>query len=180
MARLSKGVLAHDQGLSKSTMSKYMVSEIPPADRLERILEKMGFMREDYEELLSNLSRVAARRGKTLEPATPVDPTPEEWSEIHARSIAVGREAERRFLEAQVDTVRARKTAEAQAEARTLCALLEDDPRPWLSIEKVPALQTWAVAERLADRSAEICPGLRRPGHGAGRARLPGRGARPR
>jgi len=172
--------------ISVSLLSKYENSLIPPPDRLKQILTALMYEVEDYRELVDFLSRKAARcsaRPSVLVPpveqpkvppaVTPVDPTLEEWRDIRQTAAQVGQEAELAALDGLAAAVRVRKTAEARAQAAVLCDRLAPEPKPWLAVEIVQELRTWAVAEALAHRSAEAAPENPDRALGARRAELP-------
>lgn len=156
MRGVKSDTLATALGLTNKSMLRYESASLLPADRLELILEMLGFDREAYLELVAVLHRIRNRRPLAdPAPATPVDPTPEERREIRALAAQAGREAEQWAEDLLEETSCERKTAAARAEARMLCGRLEKEPKPWLVVEKAREVQTWAVAEALAHRSAD-------------------------
>jgi len=163
---LSKTQLAGRSRIRLSLITRHETRKPPCADRLDLILKGLDCTRRDFEEVRAALSRVAGR-GSCPDPelalppehplaASPVDPTPEEWREIHALATETGREAALLAMESLAEAVRGTKAAAARTEAAVLCGRLEKDPRPWLAVSKVREVQTWAVAEALAHRSADI------------------------
>ncbi|HKH43368.1 MAG TPA: helix-turn-helix domain-containing protein [Thermoanaerobaculia bacterium] len=162
--RLSAVELAERVDLHDKTLSKYETTIPPKGAVLEALLAALGYDREDYAETLELLTRKASRCAALPVPAeppaaplamTPVDPTPEEWREIGQLAAHAGREAEQATLKSLAAALRVKKTAVARAEADVLCERLAAEPKPWLAVESVRELQTWAVAETLAHQSAE-------------------------
>jgi transcriptional regulator with XRE-family HTH domain len=168
MRGLSREQVADRAGLSKNTVARYETSSPPSGKSLNKVLEALEYSLQDYNEIVATLARVAARAsGPAPDVAlpdevplavSPVDPTPDEWREIHALAAEAGQEACLLTAESLAETVRERKAAAARAEAAGICALLEQEPMPWLVVSKVREVQTWAVAEALAHRSAEVAP----------------------
>lgn len=160
---LSKKQLAKKTELSHFRLSQYETSLVPPSEVLAQILAAMGYDRRDYDKVVAALveadALAAIRRGEMPQPAaTPVDPTPDEWNDLRSNASEAARETERLALESFAEALCERKAAADRAEAERLCKRLEEEPKPWLVVEKVREVQTWAVAERLAHRSAEIAP----------------------
>lgn len=160
-----KKKLADHTGINASLLSKHETSLPPAADRLDLLLEELDFTRRDHEEVRAAFSRVVARASCAPElplpaenplAASPVDPTPEEWREIHALAVEAGREAAMATMERLAEAVRESKAAAARTQAAEICGRLEKEPMPWLVVAKVREVQTWAVAEALAHRSADI------------------------
>lgn len=157
---LSGMALSQVAGINEKSLSKYETATPPEGDRLAAFLELLDFDDQAYLEIVDVLHRVRARdrSRRDPEPATPVDLTREDWTEIRRLAAQAGRETEQDTLELLEGAARRRKADAARAEARALCDRLEKEPKPWLAVEKASALQTWAVAERLAHRSAEAAP----------------------
>ena len=163
---LSKDQLAARTRVKASLISKHEAGTQPGADRLDLLLEGLDCTRKDLEEVRAALSRVAIRPSCPApdlalpqeDPlaASPVDPTPGEWRDIHALATETGREAALLTMEALAEAVRGSKAAAARTQAAALCGRLEKDPMSWLAVSKVREVQTWAVAEALAHRSADI------------------------
>lgn len=164
--KVSSVDLASSLGIQPPSMSKYENSMPAPPDRLEQILAALSYKVEDYRDLVDVLSRrsVDPRPVEAPPPVrtplalTPVDPTPEEWGTIRQEAVRLGRVTEAEVLHHLSAAVRLRKTDAARAEAAGLCDRLLAEPKPWLAVEVVGELQTWAVAEALAHRSAEVAP----------------------
>jgi tetratricopeptide (TPR) repeat protein len=166
MRGLSRDQLADRAGLNRNTVTKYETRSPPSGKRLDPVLEGLEYSLQDYNEVVAVLARVTARDSRTaldvalpdeIPPAvSPVDPTADEWREIHALAAEAGREASQLTAESLAEAVRERKAAAARAQAAGICDRLEKEPLPWLAVSKVREVQTWAVAEALAHRSADV------------------------
>jgi tetratricopeptide (TPR) repeat protein len=151
--RVARPALARSMRINLKRLAELETRTAPPEDELVQILAAIGCPRSRYEAVLADLR--CDGDPPALEP-TPVDPGPQELAEIRANSVVFGRAAERLAERGLTGLRREQKASEDRAAAEELCTWLEQQAKPRLIVEKSPEVQTWAVAERLGLRSAEV------------------------
>jgi tetratricopeptide (TPR) repeat protein len=136
-------------------ISLYEAGRRPPSrEKLEMLAAAMGYGAEAIDFLLLALKGTA---GVADAPRSPVDPSPGQLRKIRQIAARVGMAAVDVTEQHLVQAVRNRRVRKARREAARLWIRLrsETPANRRLLVEKAREFQTWALAERLCNESAE-------------------------
>jgi tetratricopeptide (TPR) repeat protein len=150
--------LAAAHGLASSMISEYISGDRElTLERLEELLAPLGVGADRIEQ---GVAAAALLCPEPPEPATPVDPTPEERRIIDRATARVQKFVGADFKARWIAKIRKANAAADREAADALWRRLkafpaEERPR---QVEQTPDFHTWALAERLCAESEEMAP----------------------